>query len=301
MFVIDAPIAGSGKSLLADIVALVATGRRAAVIAQGQDETEDEKRLSGLLMRGSPVINIDNAERPLAGQLLCQLLTQSEVDCRVLGQSTVLTLPTNAIVLATGNNLQLVGDLTRRALICRLDPKCERPAARSFNRDLREWIPTNRAALITAALTVLRAYHCAGRPKQKIQQYGSFERWSDLVRSALVWLGAPDPCETQKRLEKLDPVKSGLVLLLQEWYRFYGTEQYSVRRVVNDTLKPAALLDALLDVTADRTGEYVDARRLAHYLKKFAGRIESGLKFERGAMDGHGQCPMWRVTLAVGV
>jgi putative DNA primase/helicase len=58
-FAIDAPIMGSGKSLLADIVSMIATGRKATVISQGNDETEDEKRLGALLMRGVPLLNLE--------------------------------------------------------------------------------------------------------------------------------------------------------------------------------------------------------------------------------------------------
>ena len=36
---------------------------------------------------------------------------------------------------ATGNNLVLVGDMTRRALLCRLDPERERPELRRFDSD----------------------------------------------------------------------------------------------------------------------------------------------------------------------
>ena len=42
----DAPVAGSGKSKLVDIITMVASGREAAVIAQGKTEEELEKRLA---------------------------------------------------------------------------------------------------------------------------------------------------------------------------------------------------------------------------------------------------------------
>ncbi|WP_198373070.1 hypothetical protein [Roseomonas rosulenta] len=45
----DAPVAGSGKSKLVDIATLIATGRVAAVIAQGKDEEELQRRLGALM------------------------------------------------------------------------------------------------------------------------------------------------------------------------------------------------------------------------------------------------------------
>src|SRR5262249_16082067 len=44
------PVAGSGKSLLVDIVAVLATGRLMPVIAQGKNEEELEKRLGSALL-----------------------------------------------------------------------------------------------------------------------------------------------------------------------------------------------------------------------------------------------------------
>ena len=40
---------------------------------------------------------------------------------------------------------------------------------------------------------MLRAYHVAGRADQKLPSCGSFEQWSRLVRSAVVWTGMKDP------------------------------------------------------------------------------------------------------------
>jgi hypothetical protein len=72
-----APAAGTGKSLLVDIIALLATGRRMPVIAQGRTEEELEKRLGSALLAGDVAISIDNCEHELKSSLLCQALTQS--------------------------------------------------------------------------------------------------------------------------------------------------------------------------------------------------------------------------------
>jgi hypothetical protein len=53
----------SGKSLLADIVALFATGRTVPAMPQGKDEEEDRKRLTAVLVEAEPVHCIDNVER----------------------------------------------------------------------------------------------------------------------------------------------------------------------------------------------------------------------------------------------
>ena len=83
----DAPEAGSGKSKLVDLASVIAQGHEAPVMAQGASEEELEKRLGSMLMAGDLVVTIDNVARPLEGDFLCQILTQSAVRTRILGKS----------------------------------------------------------------------------------------------------------------------------------------------------------------------------------------------------------------------
>ena len=123
----DAPIAGSGKSKLVDIASILATGHEAGVIAQGYTPEEFEKRLSTQLMKGKPLIAIDNCSKEIDGDLLNQYLTQTMTELRILGESRDVQVRCAAVLTANGNNLVIVGDATRRSLIARLDPKVERP------------------------------------------------------------------------------------------------------------------------------------------------------------------------------
>src|ERR687889_254265 len=60
----------TGKSLLVDVAATIATGRPCPVIAAGKDAEETEKRLGALLRDGVPIISIDNVEGELGGTML---------------------------------------------------------------------------------------------------------------------------------------------------------------------------------------------------------------------------------------
>ena len=53
-----------------------------------------------------------------------------------------------AAFYANGNNLTLVGDLTRRTLMSRIDAKCERPEEREFPESFKERIKATRAELV---------------------------------------------------------------------------------------------------------------------------------------------------------
>lgn len=189
MYTFSAPRMASGKSLLADVVALVGTGQPATVMSYTANPEEMRKRVLTMLLSGDAVINLDNIEEPLQSQTLCSVLTQETFTDRILGTQRSATAPTACTWLATGNNLRVQGDLSTRIVPCNLDPQCERPEEREFSRNLHDWIPVNRSRLIQAALTLLRAYVVAGKPRQALKNFARFENWSDWVRSALVLAG----------------------------------------------------------------------------------------------------------------
>ena len=56
----------------------------------------------------------------------------TEYKDRLLGGNETRTVLTTATFLATGNNLIFMGDISTRALLCKLDPKVEHPEERSF-------------------------------------------------------------------------------------------------------------------------------------------------------------------------
>jgi putative DNA primase/helicase len=300
----DAPTAGSGKSMVVDIASILATGERAAVFAQGSTLEEFEKRLSVQLMMGRQIIAIDNITQELDGDLLNQSLTQDRVDLRILGESRAVTAQCPAVTAATGNNLRLVGDLTRRSLVARLDPKTDRPELRQFDyhplTDARE----NRGELVAAALTILRAYCVAGMPGQpaKLQ---NFEDWSNLVRGALIWVGLGDPAATQERLRENDPKLAKLIRMATVWNKAFGEDRTTVAEAVvraeakervgtyEDSkfeLANPDLNDAFMAVA--RRGAAINPPALGTYLGSEAERVvvlENGAKvrFERGGVkDG---------------
>src|SRR5262249_27110304 len=123
---------------------------------------------------------------------------------RILGRSEIVEMPLVTTWAATGNNVVLGGDLSRRGCHIRLDSKLENPEERADFRhqELLRWVRQERPRLLAAALTILAAYCKAGRPDQRLKTWGSFGGWSGLVRQAIVWSGLPDPGETREELAR---------------------------------------------------------------------------------------------------
>jgi hypothetical protein len=298
LFGMSATVPGSGKTYLAHVVSLLACGRAATTIAPPKDAKEEDKTLFAVLLEGDSVIVYDNIEHQLSSDWLCVALTAESMSGRVLGTSKNAAVSTACVFIATGNNLTVAGDLSARALVCCLDPKMDHPEHRPFKRDLTAWIPEHRGRLVSGALTFLRGYLTA-EDKPVILPWQRFPDWDMLIRGAIVWANLPDPLLALRQGEKADPRRTEHEAILQAWTTAFGDQPTAVRTVVKQArelalLEQHQLLDALLDVAGER-GE-INLRRLGRWLGRMCGRIQGGMKIERG----HVSCGMqtWRVVKA---
>jgi len=192
---IDKPQAGTGGSLLAETIAVIGSGRTAEMLGAPRDEEEWRKQITAKLAAGATMITVDNVEGSLYAPSLARALTARTWTDRVLGRSETVTVSQRATWIATGNNIQLRGDLPRRCIWIRLDARESRPWQRENFRhpDLLGWVTKNRSRLVHALLTLARAWFAAGRPKApNLPRLGSFEGWSETVGGMVAFAGIPD-------------------------------------------------------------------------------------------------------------
>jgi hypothetical protein len=280
IFGYSAPAQRSGKSLLAESIAIIATGKPAPATAVSGDREEIRKAITSALREGHIIVNLDNIEHPFASPDLARAITQSEYQDRLLGESRMLRLSTNVLWTATGNNLVFRGDLSSRALLCRIDSGLERPEARTFKiRHLAEYLTNNRRDLVIAALTILRAYHIAGRPRQAVQSWGGFINWSASIREALVWLGIADPCKTRETVLADDPEREESLAALVALYGVFGERQFTLKMVAERCVSDNALKNSILSVAAGRQQRHeVDSRRLGWWCRNRKDQVLGGLR-----------------------
>jgi hypothetical protein len=217
LFVFDAPAAGSGKSLLVDVANLIVFGSVAARYSWNGDNAELRKTITTVAIEALPAVLLDNLDSEIRSPALDACLTGTTWRDRVLGKSeSTGTLPLTTVWSATGNNVQLEGDTSRRALFVRLEPNVDDPEARTeFRHDnLLQWTRENRHRLAVAAVTILRAYAVDKLPQRKLASWGSFEGWTRLVRQAVTWLGFQDPALTRRLARNADRTRETLRLLL---------------------------------------------------------------------------------------
>ena len=232
---VRSPTPGVGKSHLIDVIAATATGRRCPVIRAAQTEEESEKRLGALLMAGVPLVSLDNVSTTLGGDTLCQMVERPVVRVRILGRSKAPEFECKAAVFATGNNLTLTGDMTRRALLCTLDAEVERPELREFGFDPLVRVLANRGPYVAAVLTTSLAYQAyrAAGGSPVCAPLGSYADWSERVRAPLIWLGEADPIASMETAREEDPDLVNLREIFAHWEAGLGLNTpYTVSAII---------------------------------------------------------------------
>lgn len=304
-FLFDASTRGSGKTLQADIVSLIATGRLAARCTFPEDDEELEKTLSSYALAGAPVVLLDNVTRPFGGAPLDKVLTATDdIDFRLLGRSEIRRLPWRAVVLASGNNLQPGDDTLRRVLVSRLESPLEHPERRAdfVHPDLVEWVRAERPRLVAAGLTILRAWFALGRPDAGTGRWGSFDAWAALIPHALCLAGVPDLLAARPSQEQQTDEVAALASLLYDLPRL-APDGIRTRDIVARLYPPPAadeppdgfedLRDAIDTLCPRRIG-HPTPHALGKVLARHLGRILGGHKLVRSISRGSPTWSVWR-------
>lgn len=307
MHLFKATTAGSGKSYLVDTASAIAAGRPCPVAAAGQDETETEKRLAGLLLSGFPLVSLDNCNGEIGGDLLCQAIERPLIRIRRLGASDIIEIESRATVFATGNAARVRGDMTRRTLIADLDAQMERPELRQFKSDPVATVMADRGRYVSACLVIVRAYILAKCP-DILPPIASFSDWSGLVRSALVWLGCADPADSMETAREDDPVLGEIREFIAGWNECpFVSDAQTIRDLIDksEVRKPTdtgqassefahpVLRDCLHKLAGDRG--VVNSKRLSSWLSRHVGRIVDGHRITKDAEKATGGVSRWRL------
>jgi hypothetical protein len=285
MLAIIAPVAGTGKTLLADTIFGATTGMESVTVPF--DNTEEfDKLLPTLLLQGTRLVLIDNVDCTMRSARLCVALTQKGLQTyRILGETRNIKVENPSVFIATGNNLAISGDLPRRTLETRLDPNIENPHYRKFDFDPEVRARERFPELVVAGLTALRAYILAGCPntggpndKEKFD-LGSFSEWDHLIRGCLLWLGYADPLATQEGVE--DPMKGADLQILTAWYVQWDDEEHSINEIGSrpDTELHQALLSGKREW---------DPFAISHRLRRLRDRVIGNYKLVKARDSTHG-------------
>jgi hypothetical protein len=293
LFLIDANVRAAGKGLLCDVIALILTGRRFPVMTYTPDREELRKRITSLAAEGERLVLLDNLAGAVGNDVLDAALTTDRWKDRILGTNRVYDGQLHVTWFATGNNVLLAADTARRVCHVRLETPLENPENRSGFRvssDLRRHVLARRGELLSAALTILKGWHAAGRPRTGLKPWGSYEGWSEVVREAVVFAGLPDPGETRMALQTAADRDAGAMATVLHCLERLDPDRRGVTAAdVVDKLKnpPAPAPDWYADLRAalEELCGGLDTRRIGGRFRAFARRVFAGRFLDKAGTD----------------
>jgi putative DNA primase/helicase len=220
--------AGTGKGHLVRAIAQIAYGIQPKAFTSSSDKRELSKRIESALVESAAMVFLDNCNsEQLSSNVLAQVITESSVVTRLLGQTKMVPLTANAFIAVTGNAVQVSEDLARRFLVVELDAKQEHPEQRFFSDDFERNVRSRRAELLAAVLTIWRwgrqNYLARGAP------LGSFEQWALWCRDPLLALGCMDPVLRVAELKARDPQRQRAAGILEAWFACHGSKPVRFR------------------------------------------------------------------------
>jgi hypothetical protein len=289
LFAFDGNVPGAGKTKLADLIAIIASGRRMPRSTWPGGENADEevrKRITSLVVQGERFVLLDNVDCELGGAPLDAAMTGDTWKDRLLGTNTDIVMPLKMVWFASANNMEFRGDFVRRVMVSRLETTLEKPEERTGFKypELVEHVIENRGRILRAALMVLRAHRANGRPKL-VDPLGSFEKWTHAIVDPVRWVTGLNPFEVRSDVRVADRGTQTRAALVEGWAELDGgiiggvTVADALRqlRVDDDNVRKngatphfQVLRNAFAELT--ERGDYPSAKSIGRYLSRMRGR-----------------------------
>jgi hypothetical protein len=190
VFVIEAPSPGTGKTLLAEVLAYPSRGTLLEAMSEGRNDEEMRKRITAKLIKSPTHVFIDNVRHQIAYSSLASAITAGMWEDRILGASRTVRVPVTSTWVITGNNPSLSSEMARRCVRIRLDTGREQPWLRDpsefKHQNLIHWTKKNRGQLIWAALVLVQNWLSKRRPiPPGNPTLGMFEGWCNTMGGIL--------------------------------------------------------------------------------------------------------------------
>lgn len=204
---------GAGKSVLAKVCLYVVMG--AARVAKLKKADELDKEIEAFCRAAVPYIFLDNIRGGLNSTTIEQMLTSEESTGRAMGGHDTFDAKNTALLLATGNQIELTDDAMRRFLIVDLfekgdtvDRKIETPLE-GFLMASDQW----RCEMLEALWAMVRNWHEKEMPSGS-QILPTFETYSRLLGGIVEAAGYESPFQPYSPPEGQKVAKSDFTLLM---------------------------------------------------------------------------------------
>ena len=167
-----------------------------------------------------------------------------------------------------------------------MESEDEKPETKSGFKypNLREHICSHRGPLLSAALTILRAWYAAGKPSQNLPAWGSYEGWS-MIRDVIVFAGLDDPGETRQALQSnsdrdataMETILRGMLQLDASGRGLTAADIIGKLKDLPDS--PPEWLSEMRSAVEELC-DRLDSRKLSYYLRSFKRRNFAGMMLD---------------------
>lgn len=293
-FGIDAPVQGSGKTLLAEALAAIASKETASATPPSSSMGDDEfrKRLMALLLKGEKVSILDNIVGEFNSPSFAAALTSEYYEDRILGYSKTGRVLNKTMFILTGNNLNISGDMNRRVIRLRLQPNTERLTDRQYDFDPVTRAKAMRNHIVSSVLSLVNHWIQSGTPKAK-GQMSSFGEWDDLIRQPLALIstqlpeyGLIDLVEITNQQQSDSTDKEALIQLLSCLASSFGVSRRFKSQAIWQAIGEDRWLgDAILGLASD--GKKTNSSQaVGNLLKQYVDRTVDGLMLKSAKVSG---------------
>lgn len=212
---------GSGKSVLAKKGLYPVLGKVAS--AKMKKGEELDKELEAFARARVPYIFLDNVYGGIASASIDQMLTSTSSAGRAMGGHEIFEADNTALLVVTGNRLELNEDAARRFLVVDLfepgEPD-ERKVTNRLDDDLMRTVEWRRR-MLGSLWAVVKAWHAAGMPKGKVK-LPTYEAYSELLGGIVVAAGYEEPFQKAIIPDAISPEKSEFAELVDLVLRDMG-------------------------------------------------------------------------------
>lgn len=301
--VISAKSMGTGKSKLISLIVRLFTGADPELDSLPGSEEETRKQITTLLQKAAAYLIFD--ESPvISGKSINRLLTAMMWSDRLLGGNERAALPVRAVTVATGNNVEIIGDTSRRYYPIELYYDDENPESRSQSEfrhaDIEAWTDEHRPELLTAVFTLIRAWQVAGRPK-RMTSFGSFEQWEAVVGGVIENAGVEGFLSNLAEHRASADFEESLWVAHCEWLAevfpdgFFTSRQVVAAMVHEGKVRPMAELPPGID---ERPTEPLYSAKLGKLYHSRQGGWSGGYRITKASTKAGGNQTKWCIEVS---
>lgn len=204
---------GCGKSVLAKSTLYPVLGNAAA--AKMKKNEDLDKELEAFIRCGVPYIFLDNVYGGISSASLDQLLTSKKSTGRAMGGHNIFTADNRALVVVTGNRLELNEDAARRFAVVDLFEKGE-PDQREITCRLDDDLMADdgwRKEQLSRLWALVRNWHEAGMPLSQVVM-PTYERFCEVLGGIVHSAGYDEPFQRAVIPDSISPEKQEFAELL---------------------------------------------------------------------------------------